>query len=143
MLLIKPIEDKTVQKQICDACGAAFRPDCLAYFAAEGDDKTFEPTALLGVCQFSTAGRIADLKPAKDANDEEALQIMARTAMNFMYRCGCPTAELLPGACDDALADKLCLFPDKDGKRTLDLALYYESPCHYKDTLKKSGEANA
>lgn len=143
MLLIKPIEDKKMQEAVCAACGAAFRPDCLAYFAAEGDDKTFEPTALLGVCQFSTAGYIADLKPAKNALDEEALQIMARTAMNFMYRCECKTAELLPGACSNDLADKLCFLPGKDGKRALDLALYYESPCHYKNAVQKAGETNA
>lgn len=141
MLLIKTIEDKKIQEAVCAACGAAFRPEYLAYFAAEGDDKTFEPTALLGVCQFSTAGQIADLKPAKDTNDEEALQIMARTAMNFMYRCECGSAEMLPGACSDELADKLCFLKGEYGRRVVDLALYYESPCHYNHAVKSARES--
>ena len=64
--------------------------------------------------------------------------IMTRTVMNFMFRCEVPVAEMLPDAADDALKNKLGFVLGKDGRRTIDLALFYESPCHYNETLKKA-----
>lgn len=129
MLIIKPIQDKALQEKICTFCNIPFRADALANFAAEGDDETYEPVRLLGICQFSAGGTLYDLAPAPEVEDEEALQIMAKASMNFIYRCGCKVLLLTPDACPEALAKKLGFQKKEDGIFSADLEKMYGS-CH-------------
>lgn len=130
MLIIKPIQDKTLQEKFCALCNIPYRADMLAYFAADGDDETLEPIRLLGICQFSAGGTISDLAPVPGVDDEEALQIMAKATMSFIYRCGCKLVSLSPNACADTLAWKLGFQKDTGGTFSADLEKIYASSCH-------------
>jgi len=84
MLIVKPIEDKKTQKEICDACGAVFDAELLACAAHVEAD-------LIGVCQFAFSGDkaiIYDLRQKPGVNDFEAMYIMTRGALNFIDLCG-------------------------------------------------------
>ena len=129
MLIIKPIQDKALQEKFCALCNIPYRADTLAYFAADGDDETHEPVRLLGICQFSAGGTLNDLAPVPGVDDEEALQIMAKASMSFIYRCGCKLLRLVPDACPEALALKLGFRKNDDGTLTADLEKMYGS-CH-------------
>ena len=142
MLVIKPIQDKNTQKAIVEACGGVYLADALAYGAYDCEDDGETVRTLLGACQFSLladCGSIGFLRAAPGVNDAEALMIMARAAMSFLFRCGYPRAVLEAGAADDALADALNFTPDADGVRAIDLPRFYESPCHYQAEVSGSG----
>ena len=135
MLVIRPIQEKTLQNELTERCGAVYDADSLAYAAYDCEDDGESVRALLGVCQFafrSGYGSINALRPAPDTSDREALMIMARTAMNFLYRCGYPRAVMEDGAADTELTDSLGFRCDDDGKNAIDLIEFYKSPCHYR-----------
>ena len=132
MFVVKPIADRAVQKQICDALAVKYRPDTLAYFAANllEDMETF--TDLIGICQFTVGdvGRIVTLQSSPAAAEDEAMIVLCRAVMEFMHRAGISTAQLLPDAGPQALLARMG-FPKKDGVYTIDLEAFYTAPCKY------------
>ncbi len=84
MLEIKPIQDKSAQKALCELCGAVYRPDALAYSA-------YDNGAPVGISQFriiEDAGHLYDLCNTVGVDDLEALIIMGRATLNFIDLCG-------------------------------------------------------
>ncbi len=84
MLIVKPILDKAMQKELGDICGAAFNPDALAFSAYDDD-------IFIGFCQFEVSGGTAtltDLRAKPSINDFEAMFIMSRGALNYIDLCG-------------------------------------------------------
>ena len=127
MLTVLPIQEKTIQKELCKSCGIEYNEYSFAYKA---DDDIF-----LGVCQFyfsDACGIINGFKCAPETNDEEAMIIMLRTAMNFMHRCGLKTSKILPNASTERLLELSGYTKCDDGSYTIDLDEFYISPCHYK-----------
>ena len=99
MLIVKPIEDKGIQKEVCLTCGAVYDPDALAYSAREGED-------LIGVCQFKLGAgcaEILDLKQKPGINDYEGMFILARGTLNFIDLCGIHRARCKANAGDASL----------------------------------------
>lgn len=132
MFIVKPIADRALQKQICDSLSAAYRPDTLAYFAANLAEDKETVTDLIGVCQFTVGdvGKIVTLVSAPAAAEDEAMIVLCRAVMAFMHRAGIRTAQLLPDAGPEALLTKMG-FPKKDGIYTIDLEAFYKAPCKY------------
>ena len=85
MFKITPIQDKTRQKEICDAIGAEFRENFFAYIMYDCDT-----LALMGMSQFEIGdtGYISDIREPEGQNDYEAMFILARQTMNFIDSCG-------------------------------------------------------
>lgn len=85
MFKITPIQEKTRQKEICELCGAAFRPDAFAYQMFD-----IETGEIMGMSQFEIgeSGYIYDIKEAPGRDDFEAMFILARQTMNFIDLCG-------------------------------------------------------
>ena len=88
MFKITPIQEKTRQKEICELCGAAFRPDAFAYQMFD-----IETGEIMGMSQFEIgeSGYIYDIKEAPGRDDFEAMFILARQTMNFIDLCGAHT----------------------------------------------------
>ena len=84
MFKITPIQDKTRQKEICDLCGAPFRPDTFAYQMYDIDSGE-----IMGMSQFEIGevGYIYDLREASGRDDFEAMFILGRQTMNFIDLC--------------------------------------------------------
>ncbi len=85
MFKITPIQEKLRQKEICQLCGAKFRPDAFAY-----QMYNVESGELMGMSQFeiSDGGYIYDIKEMPQLDDFEAMFILARQTMNFIDTCG-------------------------------------------------------
>ena len=85
MFKITPIQDKSRQKEICEAVGATFRENFFAYIMYDCD--TLE---LMGMSQFeiSDNGYISDIRETPGLSDYEAMFILARQTMNFIDSCG-------------------------------------------------------
>lgn len=132
MLLVKPVIDKSVQLSLCELCGVLFNDDAYAYFAADTNEDATKINHIIGICQFSMHNGeniITDLSYAPQTEDEEAMIIMARTVMNFMYRCEVAKVYISSNV-DEKLIQKLG-FKKEDGNFELDLNEFYKSPCRF------------
>lgn len=85
MFKITPIQDKTRQKEVCEICGAEYRPDFFAYVMLDCDSGE-----VMGMSQFEIGaeGYISDLREAEGHSDIEAMFILGRQTMNFINICG-------------------------------------------------------
>lgn len=122
MLEIRPIEEKSAQRSLCELCGAEYREEYFA-FGATVDG------APVGICQFyikGEQGHIFDLCQVKGVDDPEALFIMARGVLNFIDLAGAHEA-FFEG--DDTALVRAIGFSDKDGKLYMNLAGFFSSPC--------------
>ncbi len=125
MLTVKPIQSKIEQEELCSLCSATYNFNSFAYRA---DDEGF-----IGICQFrfdKGVGVIEALKYAPDVEDWEAMIIMLRTAMNFMFRCGIEASVFeTDSACED-LIKRSGYKINSDGTYELDIKKFYTSSCH-------------
>ena len=126
MLIVKPIEDKKIQEEVCTACGAVYDPDALAYAAREDE-------ALIGVCQFRLGAGCADvldLKAAAGVNDYEGMFILARGTLNFIDLCGVHSAFYSGKQPDDKLLRAIGFTQDENGVYTINLEGFFTDHCH-------------
>ena len=123
MLIIKPIQEKTTQEELCSLCGAEYKADLVAYGAWV--DKRF-----VGICQFrlGRVGAICDLKKATGTDDTEAMFIMGRQTMNYMDLHG-THAAYFEGDGDEKFIKWLGFRENEEGKWYADLSSFFKSPC--------------
>ncbi|MBR5445673.1 MAG: hypothetical protein IKV57_06100 [Clostridia bacterium] len=142
MFVIRPVEDKGVQEELCGVCGCSYIAEDFAYFAANITPDGAKLLGILGICQFAfknDCGIVHNLQPMPGTFDEEVMIIMIRTAMEFVHRCGGKTMVLAEGACDAAFAKQIG-FRLTDGEYRIDLEAFYRSPCSYQAKLAQSHE---
>ena len=127
MLEIKPIQDKSAQKALCELCGAVYRPEALAYSA-------YDNGAPVGISQFriiEDAGHLYDLCNTVGTDDLEALIIMGRAALNFIDLCGVHHA-FFDAECDNETLIKAIGFSkNSDGRYEMDLTDFFKEPCQH------------
>ncbi len=124
MLTVLPIQTKDEQKKLCDICGVEFIENAFAYKA---DDNGF-----IGICQFTfenDCGYIKNLSYAPNAEDNEAMIIMLRAAMSFMFRCGIVNSYIDEKATTDVLLRVSGYKKNEEGKYFADLDKFYNTPC--------------
>ena len=129
MLAVKPVYDKETAAELCRMCKVEYHDDEYTYFAADVNDDATKVNFIIGVCTVKIKGNVNEfcaLASVPGVDDEEALIIMARTAMNFMYRCEVKILTAGKGV-NDYFAHKLGFSDD----RTLDLEEFYKAPCRF------------
>ena len=142
MFVIRPVDDKGIQKELCSVCGCSYLAEDFAYFAANLSEDGTKLLGILGICQFALKndrGVVHNLQPMPGTFDEEVMIIMIRTAMEFIHRCGCETMVLAEGACDSAFGEKIG-FRLTDGEYRINLVEFYKSPCSFQAKLTKKNE---
>jgi len=133
MLAVKPVMDAAVARELCELCGVPYKADSYTYFAADVNEDATKLNFVIGVCTCRMKGNVNEieaLKAAPGVEDEEALIIMARTVMNFMYRCEVKRVTIDERFTEEGLAKKLGFTPDKD-ELSLDLVEFYKAPCKF------------
>lgn len=131
MLIIKPIQDKSYQEQLCARCKVEYDPDLLAYGAWVRDELDNEASGdFVGICQFKLgkSAHIVDLAKAVGTDDTEAMFIMGRQTMNFIDLHGVHTAYF-DAECDERFIMWLGFKKDEDGKWFADLEAFFSHPC--------------
>ena len=125
MFKITPIQEKTRQKEICQLCGAEFRPDAFAYQMYD-----IESGELMGMSQFEIGecGYIFDIREAPGKNDFEAMFILARQTMNFIDLCGAHTCRADDAAAAEGLL-KAIGFKKVGGEYFCDMAGMFDGNC--------------
>ena len=127
MLIVKPIEDKKIQEEVCTACGAVYDPDALAYAAREDE-------ALIGVCQFRLGAGCADvldLKAAAGVNDYEGMFILARGTLNFIDLCCVHRARCAADAGDPSLLRAVGFREIDKNRLEMDLTGEFDGKCSH------------
>ena len=122
MLEVKPIQSKETQKAFCEAVGAKYDADLLAYSLFDGEN-------LLGVCQFKMTpdgGSIRSL----DLTDEkfDLIYMLCAGTLNFIELCGALYAYL-DFEISPTKAKLLGFEPDEHGKYRIDLKKFFSNPC--------------
>ncbi len=123
MLTVLPIQSKETQKELCFLCGVEFIENAFAYRADDGD--------FIGICQFyfkENNGYIENLTYAPNVSDWEAMIIMLRAAMSFMYRCGIGIVYLSSSTNDDLIKKSGFLKAD-NGTYYIDVQKFYGGSC--------------
>lgn len=127
MLTVLPIQSKDEQKNLCEICGVEFIPNAFAYNASD--------EGFIGICQFifeKDCGYIKNLSYAPGVDDTEAMIIMLRAAMSFMYRCGIDNCYISKEGTTETLL-KLSGFRVNDaGQYHISLNWFYNTPCNKK-----------
>ncbi len=125
MLIVKPILDKYLQKELGDICGVEFNPDALAFSAYEAEN-------FIGFCQFTVSGNTAiltDVRSAPGINDFEAMFIMSRGALNYIDLCGFHIAKTTKKAGDITLIRAIGFKEISDGIFEMNLTEEFTSKC--------------
>ena len=125
MLIVKPIEDKKVQEEVCAACGAVYDANALAYAAREDE-------ALIGVCQFklgAPCAEVLDLKSAAGVEDYEGMFILARGTLNFIDLCGVHRARCAADAGDLTLLRAVGFREVDKNRLEMDLTGEFDGKC--------------
>ena len=133
MFAVKPLPDKQAQKSICEMLGITFIEDSYAYFAADLSDDGSAIRDLIGLLQFTMkeeTGEILSLTPFPGKEEDEAMIIMERACMSLMWRSGMKKMIMSEAAGPEAVLKRSGL-PKKDGYYTVDLDVFFDSPCHY------------
>jgi hypothetical protein len=127
MLIVKPIEDKAIQKQLCEECRAVFDPEYLACSAYD-DEK------LVGICQFEFSGDraiIHDIREKPGVDDFEGMFIMTRGTLNFIDLCGFHIAECTSAAGEIPLIKATGFNEIKSGHFEINLTEAFTSKCEH------------
>ena len=126
MFKITPTQDKSRQKEICELCGANFRPDTLCYEMIDAGD-----CHLMGMAQFDLGkeGYIYDLKEAKGLSDFEAMFILGRQTMNFIDSCGSHTCYAANDAGDEKLLHAIGFKKNEEGEFFRDMTGMFDGKC--------------
>lgn len=143
MFIVRPIEDKALQQELCAICDTPYLAEDFAYLAANVNGDGTKITGILGICQLSIdadGGIFHTVQPAPGIFDEEVMIILVRTAMSFLYRIDVTNARLADSAlahCPDGFAKKLSFRADNEGIYRMDLDKFFASPCHFQAEAQK------
>lgn len=128
MLIVKPIQDKNIQKEYCEICGTPYIPDAMAFYA-EVDGK------LVGVSQFTLKNKQAFLEclaEREGSDDWEAMFIMGRATMSFIETCGIYDCFCRAGASDEGTIKRLGFRLNENGEWFVSLNGFFEDHCKNK-----------
>ena len=126
MLTVLPIQSKEEQAELCTICGVEFIENAFAYRADDGD--------FIGICQFTfekDCGIIKNLSYAPEVEDNEAMIIMLRATMSFMFRCGLVNSYIDKDATTPTLLRISGYKLNEEEKYFLDLDKFYNTPCSH------------
>ncbi|MBO7304815.1 MAG: hypothetical protein J6V09_06300 [Clostridia bacterium] len=127
MFKISAIQDKQIQKQYAEACGAEFVPDSFGYSMINQEDG-----ALMGMAQFDIngpSGYIYTLRPRIDYEDFEAMFILGRATMNFIDLCGAHSCYAANNAADERLIRAIGFRRTESGELFADMTDMFSGKC--------------
>ena len=133
MLAVKPVPDAALAEELCACCGVEYDPESFLYMAADVEPDLSRLNHIIGICTCVICGErheIVHIAQAPGINDTEAVIILVRTVMNFMYRCEVKRVTLSNGAAASGMAELLG-FTEHDGQYLIDLEEFYKAPCKF------------
>ncbi len=132
MFVVRAIQNKHLQREICHELNAHFFENALAYCAVDLQEDGASVDSYISICQFYMKGdaEIVDLTAADGREEDEAVIVMLRAVMSFMNRCGVKNACFGSNATDEFWLKKSG-FVCTDGVYRIDLDKFYSAPCKH------------
>ncbi len=133
MFQVQPVRSPELQSQLAALLKCNYFDNTYAFFAGELDEDCTTITSLIGLCQFTLSPEKSTIKSfsyAPDCEKDEAVVILMRTVMNFIYRAEVPLLTIDSSAADINYIKQLG-FREIDGEWQIDLKKFYISPCRY------------
>ena len=133
MFQVQPVRTRELQAQLAEALGCPLFDDTYAFYAGELSEDAAEITSLIGLCQFAFDPRkcvIRSVAAAPGCEKDEAVFIMVRTVMNWIYRAEIPYVTIEESAAPVDYIRSLG-FRKIEGEWIIDLEKFYRSPCQY------------
>ncbi len=130
MFVVRAIQDKELQRSLCDSLGTDYSEYALAYFAADLAEDLETIDEYIGICQFIMQGdgEIVSFTSYEDRYEDEAMIVMLRAVMSFLHRCGVKLCYFEETAAPKELATRSG-FIYKNGRYEMDLEAFYSSKC--------------
>lgn len=127
MLVVKPVEDKSYQEELCREAGVRYNPDAMAYVV-------YVDTFTVGMCQFGLSGdtgTIYSFMPiGKGKDDTEAMFIMGRTVLSFIESCGMEYADITEAETTERLKYVIGFKEGPDGRFVMRIKGIFEHHCN-------------
>lgn len=133
MFAVKPLENRSIQEELCKTLSTKYIENSLAYFAADLSEDGSSILGIIGILQFrinGNFGEILTLIPAPGKENDEAMIIMLRACMSFMWRSGIKRMTMNESAGPDSVLSRSGL-PKKEDTYFVDLDKFFHSPCHF------------
>lgn len=127
MFKISPINDKAIQKEYAEVCGAEYNSDFFAYSMTDAENGS-----LMGFSQFEineNGGFISDLREPADRADYEAMFILGRATMNFIDLCGSHKCYAKKDAGDEKLLHAIGFKTEVNGLLYCDMNGMFDGNC--------------
>ncbi len=134
MFKVQPVRDRQLQSDIAKLLGCEYFENTYAFFAGEMTDDATTITSIIGMCQFTyepNSSVIKSISYAPNCEKDEAVFILIRTVMNFVYRADIPSISIEETAAPIDFIKSLGFRKDEAGTWSIDLKKFYRSPCHY------------
>lgn len=126
MLVIKPIQDKNEQKELCSLCGIEFKEELFAY-------KAHNDGELLACAQFDITSDCAIIDAMRQVigtkEDFEGMFILGRAVLNFLDLCGVKTAQYFPSEGFESRLARSIGFKEENGILTAHLEGMFDAKC--------------
>ena len=135
MFQVQPVRSRELQAEIAKALRCEYIDGTYAFFAGELSEDCKTVTSLIGMCQFTFDPEEAVIKSlvwSPESENDEAIIILARAVMSFVYRAEIPMISIDGGILSTEFIKSLG-FREADGEFRIDLKKFYLSPCHYND----------
>lgn len=136
MLIIKKVLDFDLKEKLCNLCGVSHFENSMAYYAVESETPDAEDFEILAFLQFSMVKDcvyINNITPMPGVNDNEALIILSRTAMEFIHhRLKVDTLKIEENPYTmDILIRTLGFRKNEQNVYTIDLKRFFAAPCEF------------
>jgi len=136
MLIIRKVLDYNLKEELCKECGVPNYENSMAYLAIESatpEAYEYEKLALLQFSLKNGCAYINQITTFPNIVDNEALIIMSRAAMEFIYRSiGISILKIEDNPYTmEILIEVLGFRRDSSGVYTIDLAKFFEEPCKF------------
>lgn len=136
MFQVQPIRDRELQSDIAAVLGCDFFENTYAFFAGELSEDATTITSIIGMCQFTLDPEnsiIRSIAYAPGCENDEAVFILVRTVMNFIFRADIPVVSITEAAAPIEFIKSLGFRQNESCEWQIDLKKFYRSPCHYND----------
>lgn len=134
MFIVQPVRSPEYQKELAEQLGGKMHDGAFAFCATEMEDDLTTVKYPIAVCQFTFTTEKAVIKSLdirSGSEKDEAVTILVRTVMNWVYRADVPFIEFDEGAADEEYIKSVSFCRNAEGRYSIDLKLFYKSPCHY------------
>jgi len=134
MFKVQPVHSPELGAALAEALGGDMIPNTFSFCALELEDDMESVRYPIALCQFSftpEAAVISSLLVRNGSENDEAVTVLVRSVMSWLYRAEIPVVYFADGAAEEDKIKSYSFRRDDSGRYAVDLKKFYRSPCSY------------